>query len=334
MYCGEWIESHTLHIYMLHAPDFLGYPDAITMAKDYPDVVKKGLRLKKAGNEIVKLLGAREIHPINVKVGGFYKIPSKAQFLELAVDLKQARADAYDTVKWVNSFTFPQLERAYECVSVSEEKEYPIMAGRISTSSGLNISLKEFETYFEEHHVPYSTALLSLMKDKGAYLVGPMARYNLHQEKLSPIVQKTIKEIGFEKVCNNPFRSIIVRALEVLYACDEALKIIAMYDWGNEITCVPVTPKRAVGYGATEAPRGLLYHRYNLDEKGKIEVAKIVPPTAQNQKMIEEDLRDFVGQNISMPDKELTWKCEQAIRNYDPCISCSVHFLNLEHIRG
>jgi coenzyme F420-reducing hydrogenase alpha subunit len=89
-----------------------------------------------------------------------------------------------------------------------------------------------------------------------------------------------------------------------------------------------------VGYGATEAPRGLLYHRYNLDEKGKIEVAKIVPPTAQNQKMIEEDLRDFVGQNISMPDKELTWKCEQAIRNYDPCISCSVHFLNLEHIRG
>lgn len=332
LYCGEWIESHTLHIYMLHAPDFLGYLDGIAMSKDYQEAVKKGLRLKKAGNEIITLLGGREIHPINVKLGGFYKLPTKAQFLKLADQLKLARDDAYETVKWVSRFDFPSLERPYECVALFHAEEYPMTSGRIVSTAGLDIDVEEFDRYFEEYQVPYSNALQSVIKGRGSYLVGPMARYNLNHKNLSPIVQETIKEINFEPVCRNPFKSIVIRALEVLYACDEALRIIGAYDYEKRPPAVNIEKKAAVGYGATEAPRGLLYHRYCLNEKGIIETANIIPPTSQNQKTIEEDLHDFVNQHMTMPDQELIWKCEQAIRNYDPCISCSAHFLKLERI--
>lgn len=330
IYCGEWIESHTLHVYMLHAPDFLGYLDAIQMAKDYQNALKRGLRIKKAGNEIIRLLGGREIHPINVKVGGFYQLPQKTELLKLAETLKQARDDALETVSWVSRFTFPILEKPYECVSLSHQDEYPMSRGFVASTSGLKINVEDYDRHFEESHMPHSTALYSSMKNKGSYLVGPMARYNLNQKKLSPLVKETIKTIGFEEQCYNPFRSIIIRALEILYACDEALRIIEVYDSEKRPASVGIEKRSSVGYAVTEAPRGLLYHRYRLDEKGFVKEAKIVPPTSQNQKIIEEDLLDFVTHHISMPDEELRWKCEQAIRNYDPCISCSAHFLKLE----
>ncbi|MBS3905062.1 MAG: Ni/Fe hydrogenase subunit alpha [Simkania sp.] len=334
MYCGEWIESHTLHLYMLHAPDFLGYVDAVQMAKDYQEIIKRGLRLKKAGNEIIRCMGGREIHPINVKVGGFYQLPQKTQLLTLAGILRQARDDAQETVSWVSQFRFPVLEKSYECVALSHESEYPMARGRIISTSGLDIQIEEYNRHFEEIQVPHSTALHATMKNKGSYLVGPMARYNLNQDKLSPIVKEMIKTIGFEKQCYNPFRSIIIRALEILYACDEALRIIEAYDAEKQPASVPINKRSSIGYGATEAPRGLLYHCYHLGEQGLIKEAKIIPPTSQNQKIIEEDLFDYVSDHLSMPDEELRWNCEQAIRNYDPCISCSTHFLKLERVNG
>lgn len=335
LYCGEWIESHTLHIYMLHAPDFLGYLDAIQMAKDYQSILKRGLRLKKAGNAIIGLLGGREVHPINVKIGGFYKLPDRGQMAGLADVLKRARDDALETVEWVNQFHFPDLEKSYECVALVHPREYPMTSGQIGSTSGLKINVDDYDDYFEESHVQHSTALQSVMKKTGgSYLVGPMSRYNLNRHHLPPIVKDMIKNIGFEDQCRNPFRSIIVRALEVLFACDEALRILTAYDWDKRPPAVDIEYRPATGYGATEAPRGLLYHRYRLNEKGLIEDAKIVPPTSQNQKSIEEDLYDFVSSHLSLPDKELTWKCEQAIRNYDPCISCSAHFLKMERVNG
>jgi len=330
LYCGEWIESHGLHMYMLHAPDFFGCQDAIELSKKNPEIIKKGLRLKKVGNDIIRVLAGREIHPINVRVGGFYTLPEKKAFSEVIEQLKQAREDAIETIHWVNGFDFPHLERSYEFVSLASEREYPMSTGRIISSSGLDISVQQFDQYFEEEHVKHSTALHAVMKDKGAYFVGPMARYNLCQKQLSSIVHEVIKEIGFEDVCVNPFRSIIVRALEILYACDEALRIFEEVEWDGKKAFVEAELKAGVGFSATEAPRGLLFHRYAVNEKGMIDKATIVAPTSQNQKTIEEDLHDFVKENLSMPDDELVWKCEQAIRNYDPCISCSAHFLKLE----
>jgi len=334
LYCGEWIESHTLHVYMLHAPDFLGYPDAIQMSKDYEEAVKRGLRIKKAGNAIVRSIGGREVHPINVKVGGFYQMPSKEELLKLVEPLQRARDDAQETVRWVNQFQFPDLQKEYDCVSLSSDHEYPMARGWITSTSGLKIKAEEYDNYFEEIQVPHSTALHSKLKDKGSYLAGPIARYNLNRDKLSKIVQETIQSIGFEQTCTNPFRSIIVRSLEILYACDEALRIIGEYDAEKKPASVPIEKRPSTGFAATEAPRGILYHRYRLNDKGIIEDAKITPPTSQNQKMIEEDLFQFVSKNISMPDEELKWKCEQAIRNYDPCISCSTHFLKLTRQDG
>jgi coenzyme F420-reducing hydrogenase alpha subunit len=329
VYCGEWIESHTLHIYMLHAPDFLGYESAIHLAKDFRDVVQRGLQLKKVGNEIVTLLGGREIHPINIRVGGFYKVPAKADLLPLAERLKWARDAALETVRWVAEFPFPDFEQDYEFVALNHPDEYPFNEGRLVSSKLLDIAVGEYDEHFVEEQVPYSNALHCVIKNRGAYFVGPMARYNLNFRKLAPMAQEAARAAGLDPECNNPFKSIIVRAVEVLHACVEALRIIDAYD-PPEQAALQVQPRSATGYGCTEAPRGILYHRYRIDERGTILDAKIVPPTSQNQKTIENDLWKFVPRYLDLPPDKLAWQCEQAIRNYDPCISCATHFLKLK----
>jgi len=334
LYCGEWIESHTLHVYMLHAPDFLGYQDAIQMAKDHPGVVQRGLQLKKAGNEIVTLLGGREIHPLNVRVGGFYKLPLRNEFAALAEHLKWARDAALETVRWVASLPFPDFERDYIFVALRQPEghpfnEYPFNDGRLVSNGGLDIPVSEYEGNFTEEHVQHSNALHSVLKHQGAYFVGPLARYSLNFDRLSPLAQEAAREAGLGPVCRNPFKSIIVRSVEIVYACDEALRIIEQYE-RPEKPAIEIHPRSATGYACTEAPRGILYHRYRLDEEGSILDAKIVPPTSQNQKTIEQDLGQFVPKFLSLPEEDLLWQCEQAVRNYDPCISCATHFLRLE----
>lgn len=329
IYCGEWIESHILHIYLLHAPDFLGYEDAFQIAKDYPDVVKKALELKKIGNDIVKLLGGREIHPINCRVGGFYSIPEKSKFVKLAEQLKWARDAAIDTVRWTASLPFPDFNFDYEFVALRHENEYPFNEGRLVSNKGLDIDISEYENNFFEEHVAYSNALHSVNKKGLPYFVGPLARINLNFDKLSPIAKEIAEEIGFIPPQTNPFKSIIARAIETVYACDEAIRIIENVEFPKK-PYVEFEMKEGIGYGCTEAPRGILYHRYKVNKEGIIESAKIVPPTSQNQKQIESDLHQFVSLYMNLPKEELQWKCEQAIRNYDPCISCATHFLKLE----
>jgi sulfhydrogenase subunit alpha len=329
IYCGEWIESHVLHVAMLHAPDFLGYESAIHMAKDHPDLVQKALKLKKIGNELVAFLGGREIHPINVRVGGFYKVPTKSELQSLVEDLKWARDAAYDLVRWAGALEFPDFEQDYEFVALRHPDEYPFNEGRLVSTKGLDIAIREYEEHFVEEHVEHSNALHSVIKGHGNYFVGPLARYNINFDKLPRSVQKAAKDAGLGPVCKNPFKSIIVRSIETLYACEEALRIISEYEM-PERPYVEVQPRAGVGCGCTEAPRGILYHRYRIDDTGTILDAKIVPPTSQNQKTIESDLWHFVPKNINLSKEQLTWKCEQAIRNYDPCISCATHFLKVE----
>jgi sulfhydrogenase subunit alpha len=329
LYCGEWIESHALHVYLLHAPDFLGYEDGIQMAKDHREIVERGLFLKKTGNEIVNLLGGREIHPINVRVGGFYKIPAKKEFAALAENLKLARDAAVETVRWVAKFSYPAFERDYEFVALRHPEEYPFNEGRLVSNRGLDISVREYDQHFVEEHLAHSNALHSVLKDRGAYFVGPLARYNLNFDKLSSLARETARASGLGSVCRNPFQSIIVRSVELVYACDEALRILDKLEV-PDTPAVRVEPRVGVGYGCTEAPRGILYHRYRIDDHGLILDAKIVPPTSQNLKTIENDLWQFVDSNLDAPQDALQRQCEQAVRNYDPCISCATHFLKLE----
>jgi coenzyme F420-reducing hydrogenase alpha subunit len=314
---------------MLHAPDFLGYESAIEMAKDHPDVVQRALQLKKAGNELIALVGGREVHPINVRVGGFYRVPMKRELEPMREKLLRAREWASEAVAWTGGLDFPDFERAVELVSLREPGEYPIDRGRLVSNRGLDIAPAEFEDHVIEEHVEHSNALHSRLRERGAYLAGPMARYELNFESLSPLAKEAARDAGAAEVSRNPFRSIVVRAIEILYAFDEAVRIIDDYEQPDH-PAVDAEPRAGVGYGWTEAPRGMLYHSYELDDEGKIVSAKIVPPTSQNQKSIDEDLLGVVREMIESDEEELRLRCEQAIRNYDPCISCATHFLRID----
>ena len=330
LYCGEWIESHALHVYMLHAPDFLGYTSAIELAADAPEVVEKALRMKKLGNRIMTVVGGREVHPINVRVGGWYKAPTASELAALVPEIEWMRDAAVETVAWAATLDFPDFEQDYEFVALDQPGLYPIDFGRrLVSNKGLDIDISEFYEHVEESHVEHSNALHAHLKERGTYLVGPLARYALFRDRLSTAALVAAEQAGLEEVVRNPFKSIVVRAVELVEAAEEALRIVRGYQ-PPEPPFVECVPTAGVGHGCTEAPRGILYHRYEIAEDGAIVDAKIVPPTSQNQAQIEDDLLRFVTKHVSLPEQELSLRCEQAIRNYDPCISCATHFLTLE----
>ena len=326
LYCGEWIHSHALHMYMLHTPDFLGAPDIITVAREHRDAVERGLALKKAGNRLQEVIGGRAIHPVNVRVGGFYSVPTPSDLKPLAQELRRALDDALATVEWFAGFDFPELTVDHEMLALSATR-YPLEDGRIARSAGPEFGIAEFSEHVRETHVAHSTALHATL-DGRPHLTGPMARYTLNHDRLSPLAREAAVAAGLGAECRNPFRSILVRAVETVYAVEEALRIIENYERPARAS-VDVEARPGVGHGWSEAPRGLLYHRYEIDAGGRIAGALIVPPTSQNQAAIESDLTKVILAGVDLDDAALTAMCERAIRNYDPCISCSTHFLTL-----
>jgi len=342
LYCGEWIESHALHIYLLHAPDFLGYPDAIELAKDHRAVVARGLALKKVGNDLVELVGGRAIHPINVRLGGFHRSPARSEIAAFRARLETARDAALETVRWVAGFDFPEFTTPHAMLALDDPltgsrtnpggARYPIDNGTgVVTTAGVGFPLDAFEDHVTENQVPHSTALHASLKGVGTYLTGPLARYNLAGGRLWTTAANAARNAGLTREERNPFRSVIVRAVEIVQAIEEALAIVDAYEPADP-PFVTVEPRQGRGVGATEAPRGLLYHRYDLAADGTITAARIVPPTSQNQAAIEADLRRIVQASLHLEDGHLTTHCEEAIRNYDPCISCSAHFLDLHRV--
>ncbi|MDB5339303.1 MAG: hoxH [Planctomycetaceae bacterium] len=334
LYCGEWIESHALHVHLLHAPDFLGYDSGIDMAADFPQEVNRGLQLKKHGNRLLEVLGGRAIHPINIAVGGFYKAPRRDEMAALIPDFEWGLQAAIETVRWVATLDYPDFTRPYDMVALVHPEEYPFNEGDVKCSDGRTVLVADYEREFEEVHVAHSTALQSVRTDgRTSYFVGPLARINLAREQLSPTARRLADEIGLEQPCQNPYKGIIARALEIVHAYEEALAILREYQ--------PFQPPRitydyraGTGCWATEAPRGLIFHRYTVDEVGKVQAAKIVPPTSQNQLQIENDLRTMLPGILHEPDDQVASKCEKLVRTYDPCISCSTHFLKIhrEHL--
>ncbi len=329
LYCGEWISSHALHIYMLHAPDFLGYPGAVEMARDHRAVVERGLALRRTANAVMATVGGRSVHPVNVRVGGFYRVPSRAEIAALAAPLEQALEQALATVAWVAGFEFPDFRCEHELLALREPGTYAIERGTLVTSSGREFTAASFEEHVIEEQVPHSHALHARLAGlEGSYFTGPLARYSLNSRWLTPAAARAASEAGLGPECRNPFQSIVVRAVETVCAVEEALALVRAYSPPGRPS-VPAEPRAGIGHGVSEAPRGVLYHRYELTADGTVASAKIVPPTSQNQAAIQNDLRDFVASRIDQDDETLTRACEQAIRNYDPCISCATHFLTL-----
>lgn len=333
LYCGEWIESHGLHMHLLHAPDFLNCESGLKAAEIHPDEIRRGLRLKKHGNELLETLGGRAIHPINVAIGGFYRAPSQDEMRRLVPHFEWGLQAAIEAARWVARFTFPEWEVDYDFVALVHPDEYALNEGTIASSRGDRWAVEDFEQEFEERHVPHSTALHALRRSTGdGYFLGPLARVHLSFDRLSPAARRTADEIGFQLPCRNPFRSIIARGLELIHVYEEALSILRAY---RPPTKVRIEGASCAGEGcaATEAPRGLLYHRYQVDAEGKIALAKIVPPTSQNQHQMESDLAGWVSRVLGESDDAAARSCERVLRCYDPCISCSTHFLRVRRER-
>lgn len=339
-YCGEWIESHALHIHLLAAPDFLGFDSVVAMAQRYPDEVRRGLRLQALGNDLIALLGARSVHPVGARVGGFHQAPAPAAAAALAERVRLAIGEAHDLLRWTATLcrdpASPErclsstgAAQTFTYMALRHADEYPMNEGRIQVSDGTSFEAAEFAAQVTEFQVPHSTALHAHYRD-APYLVGPLARLNLNYDRLPPAVQQALAATGIAWPSTNMFHSIVARAVEILYALYEAAATLERYT-PQRPAQPPGAARAGVGVACTEAPRGLLWHRYELDAQGQVRQARIVPPTSQNQARIEAELRAMIhDRGAALDDAALRRRCEQVIRNYDPCISCATHFLRLQ----
>jgi len=332
LYCGEWLQSHSLHIHLLAAPDFLGFNSVIQMSSQYGDEVRRGLKLQALGNELIILFGARSVHPVGVKLAGFSQAPDQKKAAALLLRITEAKQDAVELIHWLDSFDLPDDEQDFVSVALHHDDEYPFNEGRLISDNGLDIGIAEFENHFREKHIDHSTALHCLLDGK-PYLVGPLARINLNSAQLPDEVKAVMQGLKTRFPSKNMFHSIIARAIEVYYVLIEAERLLREYEYTDDC-CMKFSVKAGTGYGCTEAPRGFLWHRYDMDEKGCVTKAVIVPPTSQNQARIEQDLKNsLINFGLDNKKSDLQLHAEKVIRNYDPCISCATHFLNLNLLR-
>ena len=331
-YCGEWMESHSLHIHLLAAPDYFACGNVAQLAEKFPDEVRRGLRLQGLGNDIIRFLGARSVHPVGARAGGFHHAPDIQEAAGLKQRIEASLQEARDLIQWVSGFDIPAVEQDFEYVSLRHPDEYPMNEGRLVSNRGLDLSIADFDTEFAEIQVPYSTALHSLHRGE-PYLVGPLARLNNNLDKLPPQVLEAAVATGISWPSLNPYHSMVARAVEIYYAMTEAIRMLTDYQKPDS-PYVETRTRPGVGFGCTEAPRGMLWHRYELNESGEVMTARIVPPTSQNQARIEDDLRQsLMNFGLNHTTEELKLRAETVIRNYDPCISCSTHFLDLRVTR-
>jgi coenzyme F420-reducing hydrogenase alpha subunit len=329
LYCGEWIESHALHVYLLHLPDFLGYASALELAHDRRSAVESGLTLKKAGNRIVELIGGRAIHPVSVRVGGFSRSFRRGEITALQGQLAEALEIALQTVDLVAGLEPPDFHRDARLVALRHPDEYPMNEGRIVSTDGLDLAATDWPAEFHEAQVSWSHALQARDRADRPYLLGPASRITLAADRLHPIAASALVGTGLaDEIRTNPYRSIVARAVELVDATAEALDIVDAYEPPHQ-AATPWRPGPGSAAWATEAPRGLIFHSYELDEQGLVQNARIVPPTSQNQAAIEADLATFAPRVLDLPKGQATHRIEQLIRSYDPCISCATHFLQL-----
>lgn len=335
MYCGEWIQSHALHIHLLAAPDFLGFNDAVAMAKTHGEEVRRGLRLQELGNRIIAFVGGRAVHPVTARAGGFSHAPTATEAKTLLQTVQARSQDAADLFAWVSRLTLPKCTTPFVSVALRGEAVYPMFGRQIRTSYPSTVDVEDYESVFREHQVAHSTALHSHFYPPGEggqgqpYLVGPLARLNLNHDLLPGELIGRWREAGLPLPSHNMFHSMAARALEIVFALDQAAQLLSQYT-PTATPCAEVRPIESTAAAATEAPRGLLWHRYRFSQDGRIAEAKIVPPTSQNQARMEEDLRvSLQGYGLDRSEDELRRFSETVIRNYDPCISCATHFLRL-----
>ncbi|WP_457642463.1 Ni/Fe hydrogenase subunit alpha [Persephonella sp.] len=328
-YYGEWIQSHAIHVFFLHLPDFFGRSSIFEIAKENRKFFIKAIDIKNIGGKIIETIGGRVSHPVSVKAGGFTKFPDKKELEQLLPNIEEALDDSIRLAGEFSKFSFPENDIGnIHFVSLYREDEYAILNGEIISNQGLKVTKDEFKKVFKEFQVEYSTAKKCRIYGKEIYMVGAISRFNNNFEKLSETALKVAKEINLFPPVKNSFKSILVRLIEIIHSLEKSIEIIKNYKkpTNNE----PAIPKASSGTGISEAPRGILWHRYSFDENGKILEADIVPPTSQNQDIMEFSVRNYLP-NLNTTDLDKSvFEAEKVIRNFDPCISCATHFLKID----
>lgn len=330
LYSSEWLSSHALHVYMLHGPDFYGIGSAWA-SRDYLEIAKRGLDFKKLGNQITSVIGGRSVHPVSIRVGGFYKFPDKGELKTLIPELESAYENSLDGIKWASGLNFDNNTSETEYVSLRHDADYPMSEGYVISNRGVALSMDAFLQNIQEYQVGYSTSLHAGIKRDNTltqYLTGPISRVNLNYDRLPTEITQVIKESGIEIPIKNMQMGIIARSVEISYAIHEALRIIKSYE-EPETPCKDFELRAGKATWITEAPRGILIHQYEIDEKGSVQKCVIVPPTSQNLFHIEKTVYQFVQANLDRTVDYLKRECEKIIRSYDPCISCAVHIVIL-----
>lgn len=323
MALSQILASHLVHLYMLALPDYLGYESVVGMMPNYGAEIGRLLRMKTAANDLTRAIGGRALHPVTTVVNGFTRLPSIGELRRLAEALKGIREDALETVRLFASLPYPDLQSRSEYVALRNSERYAFVEGRVVSSEGLDFAAGEYHDYFQEEQVPYAMAKRSIVKGRGAFRVGSLARMNLNFHQLSEGAKEAANEAGFELPSHNPFHNNLAQALEALHCVDECISIIEGLDLKEEEGAFAV--RAGEGGAITEAPRGLLYHKYCINDKGVVEGANIVTPTAHNVFNMEKDLRELAPSLLDLSEKEAALRCEKLIRSYDPCFSCSVH---------
>ncbi|MGB9791237.1 MAG: Ni/Fe hydrogenase subunit alpha [Thermacetogeniaceae bacterium] len=334
LHYGDWIQSHSLHVFCLAAPDFLGYESVIAMAgnPELLPIVQKALELKRLGNDISCIVGGREVHPVASVVGGFTAVPEKSDLQKIKERLKAAKDFAFEAVrlaaKLASQPPYPDLVRKCEHVSLHDVRRYAINEGRLVSTEGLDVPDWEYPIWIIEKHVPGCNCKHAIIKGRDSFLVGPLARVNNNFEQLSPDAKKAAEEVGFKVPCFNPFMSIVARAIEILHSLDACMTLI---DWIGEPKYEEPTFEYKAGesYAVTEAARGICCHGGRIDKNGVVQKWDIVAPTARNVYNLEKDFQEFVPKLLHLSDEELTLKCEIMVRNYDPCQSCATHSIKV-----
>ncbi|WP_286236703.1 Ni/Fe hydrogenase subunit alpha [Neptuniibacter halophilus] len=326
LYCGEWIQSHSLHIHLLALPDYFAEETVLGLAAKEPELVRRGFAIQEAGNRLIRFLGGRSVHPVGIQVGGFHHAPAVSEARSLLSFLEDTLPQAEALLEYLAGMALPEQNQAFTSVTLAHQ-EYPIEQGELISSTGLRLQPEQYESHFKELQSPHSTALWSLL-DGQDYLVGPLARLNLNQAVLPAFLQRHLQRLGNPFPSQNMFHSMLARGVEICLALYEAITILREYQ--PDTPALELQVKAGVGCGWSEAPRGLLWHRYRVDSEGLIQEAKIVPPTSQNQARIEQDLRHSLHQfGLDHSTEALRLHSEKVIRNYDPCISCATHFLKM-----
>jgi coenzyme F420-reducing hydrogenase alpha subunit len=325
------ISSHVLSVYFLTLPDYFGGRDLIEVAGQNPGLLKRGLELKRLGNDLTELIGGRSVHPVTAIVGGFTNSISKGDADAIRKRFIEAKSDALKTVHLFKGLEMPKFTRKCEHMAISSSEEYAINEGQLASTEGIKVPQREYRRLVKENQVQHSNAKHSNVKGRTSYLVGPLARVNINFDQLSPDARRAAKSAGLNVPNYSPFKSPLARAVEVVHCIDECIEILETMPYGEEAS--PIKLRAGDGYAITEAPRGINYHHYSLNRNGITTRADIVPPTCQNYRNMEMDLMELVPPILDLQDDEIAHKCQMLIRTYDPCISCSVHAIKIHRIK-